>query len=87
MAPCSDRLSQLATQSAVQSLDHTLGVDRPLLTRYLSWIGGLLPAPGVLIYRRPGVLVERLDGFTDRDVVAQAAAASVTAPPLTGSGA
>jgi hypothetical protein len=49
--------------------------------------GGLLPAPGVLIYRRPGVLVERIDGFTDRDVVAQAAAASVTAPPLTGSGA
>jgi hypothetical protein len=49
--------------------------------------GGLLPAPGVLIYRRPGILVERIDGFTDRDVVAQAAAASVTAPPLTGSGA
>jgi hypothetical protein len=41
----------------------------------------------VLIYRRPGILVERIDGFTDRDVVAQAAAASVTAPPLTGSGA
>ncbi|MFL5910054.1 MAG: hypothetical protein ACJ768_05730 [Gaiellaceae bacterium] len=49
--------------------------------------GGLLPAPGVLIYRRPGVLVQRIDGFTDRDVVAQAAAASVTAPPYTGSGA
>src|SRR5207247_10716767 len=36
-------LGNLATQSAVQNLDHTLGVDRPLLTRYLSWIGGLLP--------------------------------------------
>jgi len=35
-------LGNLATQSAVQNLDHTLGVDRPLLTRYLSWIGGLL---------------------------------------------
>ena len=35
-------LGNLATPSAVQSLDHTLGVDRPLLTRYLSWIGGLL---------------------------------------------
>lgn len=45
--------------------------------------GGLLPEPGVLIYRRPGVLVERLDGFNDRDTVAQAAAASVTAAPLT----
>lgn len=49
--------------------------------------GGLLPAPGVLIYRRPGTLVERLDGFTDRDAIAQAAVASVTAPPVTGSGA
>ena len=46
--------------------------------------GGLLPAPGVLIYRRPGTLVERIDGFTDRDVVAQAAAASLTAPAITG---
>src|SRR6266568_1917598 len=35
-------LGNLATPSAVQSLDHTLGVDRPLLTRYLSWLGGLL---------------------------------------------
>lgn len=49
--------------------------------------GGLLPAPGVLLYRRPGTLVGRLDGFTDRDVVAQAAASSVTAAPLTSSGA
>jgi hypothetical protein len=46
--------------------------------------GGLLPDPGVLIYRRPGVLVQRLDGFADRDVVAQASAASVTAPAMTG---
>ena len=26
----------------MQILDHQLGVDRPLLTRYLSWLGGLL---------------------------------------------
>jgi hypothetical protein len=48
--------------------------------------GGLLPEPGVLIYRRPGTLVERLDGFNDRDVVAQAAVASVSAPPMTAAG-
>ena len=35
-------LGNLAAQSAVQSLDHTLGVDRPLITQYLSWVGGLL---------------------------------------------
>jgi peptide/nickel transport system permease protein len=35
-------LGNLASQSSVQILDHQLGVDRPLLTRYLSWLGGLL---------------------------------------------
>jgi hypothetical protein len=34
--------------------------------------GGLLPAPGVLVYRAPGELMVRLDGFVDRDSVAQA---------------
>jgi peptide/nickel transport system permease protein len=35
-------LGPLATRSAVQTLDAQLGVNRPLLTRYVSWIGGLL---------------------------------------------
>jgi len=35
-------LGNLASQQSVQVLDHSLGVDRPLLTRYLSWVGGLL---------------------------------------------
>ena len=35
--------------------------------------GGLLPDPGVLVYRAPGTLAFRLDGFNDRDAVAQAA--------------
>ena len=63
-------------------------LDSPLSAALTSAMpgGGLLPAPGVLIYRRPGTLVQRIDGFTDRDVVAQAAAASVTAPPFTGTG-
>jgi hypothetical protein len=43
---------------------------------------GLLPVPGVLIYRRPGVLIQRVDGFQDRDGVAQLAAGAVTAAPL-----
>lgn len=45
--------------------------------------GGLLPVPGLLIYRRPGTLVERIDGFADRDAVAQLALAALTAPPVT----
>jgi hypothetical protein len=35
--------------------------------------GGLLPDPGVLVYRAPGEVAVRLDGFADRDAVAQAA--------------
>ena len=35
-------LGNLASQNAVTSLDHQLGVDRPLITQYLGWIGGLL---------------------------------------------
>ncbi|HET7648172.1 MAG TPA: hypothetical protein VFK17_06345 [Gaiellaceae bacterium] len=35
--------------------------------------GGLLPEPGVLVFRAPGKLVYRFDGFTDRAAVAQAA--------------
>lgn len=34
-------LGPLAAQSAVHSLDVQLGVDRPLLTRYFSWLGDI----------------------------------------------
>lgn len=66
----------------VSLLDNTLAAA---LTSSLPG-GGLLPTPGVLIYRKPGTLVQRIDGFADRDTVAQAAAASVTAPAVTDSG-
>jgi hypothetical protein len=45
--------------------------------------GGLLPDPGVLVYRAPGEVALRLDGFADRASVAQAAtnaAAGETGP-------
>jgi hypothetical protein len=35
--------------------------------------GGLLPNPGILVYRAPGRLVYRFDGFLDRASIAQAA--------------
>lgn len=35
-------LGPLAAQSAVEELNQQLGADRPLITRYLSWAGGLL---------------------------------------------
>ena len=35
-------LGPLSAESAVRVLDHQLGVDRPLLTQYWSWITGLL---------------------------------------------
>jgi hypothetical protein len=45
--------------------------------------GGLLPVPGLLVYRAPGELVQRIDGFADRDAVAQLATSARTAEPLT----
>ena len=45
--------------------------------------GGLLAVPGLLIYRRPGTLVERVDGFADRQAVAQLALAALSAPAVT----
>jgi hypothetical protein len=58
--------------------------------------GGLLPDPGVLVYRAPGDIAIRLDGFADRASVAQAAtnvisgqagpaASAAAAPATTGS--
>jgi hypothetical protein len=44
--------------------------------------GGLLPEPGVLIYRAPGSIAFRVDGFLDRDSVAQAAANALAAPAV-----
>jgi hypothetical protein len=45
--------------------------------------GGLLPEPGVLVYRAPGTIAVRLDGFADRTSVAQAAANALAAPAAT----
>ena len=36
--------------------------------------GGLLPDPGILIYRSPGNIALRINGFVDRDAVSQAVA-------------
>jgi peptide/nickel transport system permease protein len=35
-------LGPLAAESSVQVLDHQLGVDRPLVTQYWSWVSGLV---------------------------------------------
>lgn len=42
---------------------------------------GVIPDPAVLVYRRPGDIVARFDGFADRDTVAQAAANAASAAP------
>jgi hypothetical protein len=41
--------------------------------------GGLLPQPGVFIYRAPGNIAMQLDGFADRDSVSQAATNALSA--------
>jgi hypothetical protein len=42
---------------------------------------GVLPDPAVLVYRRPGEVVARFDGFADRDTVAQAVANAASVAP------
>jgi hypothetical protein len=42
--------------------------------------GALLPDPGLLVFRAPDTLVQRIDGFVDRQAVAQAAVTSRTTP-------
>src|SRR5207237_1280748 len=48
-------LGPFADPRAVASLDHQLGVDRPLLVQYLSWFGGALHLDfgDSLSYREP----------------------------------
>ena len=35
-------LGPYATEVQVRALDHQLGVDRPLLERYSTWLGGFV---------------------------------------------
>ncbi|MHB1595822.1 MAG: ABC transporter permease [Streptosporangiaceae bacterium] len=35
-------LGPLASASAVRAYDHQIGVDRPLLVQYVTWVGGML---------------------------------------------
>ena len=46
--------------------------------------GSVLPSPGVLIYKQPATLMNRFDGFADRDAIAEAVANALlsdTPPP------
>ncbi|MFN2628583.1 MAG: hypothetical protein ABR569_08105 [Gaiellaceae bacterium] len=45
----------------------------------LAGNGTLLPAPGILIYRQPGSLMNRIDGFADRESVSSAIANALVA--------
>ena len=49
--------------------------------------GGLLPDPGVLVYRAPGDIAIRLDGFADRASVAQAATNVISGQTVPAAGA
>jgi type IV secretory pathway VirB10-like protein len=51
----------------------TVDVSRERSARPFSLMLGVLKAPSVLIFKRPGELFVQLDGFADLDTVAQAA--------------
>lgn len=47
----------------------------------LAGNGTVLPDPGILVFRRPGTLMNRITGFADRGAVAQLVAAALLADP------
>jgi len=54
----------------------------------LAGNGTVLPDPGILVYKQPATLMNRLDGFSDRAAVAAAVANALmaTAPPAGATG-
>ena len=66
------RAGALAAHAGFLAVDLLDDKVAGLLTGKLS-SGELLPSPGVLIYRRPGKVVWRFDGYLDRAAIAQAA--------------
>jgi hypothetical protein len=53
-----------------------LNVLQAAQVRSLTEQLGVLPDPGLLVYRRPGILAARINGFADRETVAQVASGS-----------
>jgi hypothetical protein len=51
-----------------------LNVADPKKSRPLTALLGVLPDPAVLVFERPNEVFVRIDGFADRETVAQAAA-------------
>lgn len=50
-----------------------LSVLGPDVSKLTQKFGQVLPDPGILVYARPATLALRIDGFVDKDTVAQAA--------------
>jgi hypothetical protein len=50
-----------------------LSVLGPDVNKLTQKFGAVLPDPGLLVYTRPAALAIRMNGFVDRDTVAQAA--------------
>jgi hypothetical protein len=51
-----------------------LSVLGPDVNKLTQKFGQVLPDPGLFVYTRPATLAVRIDGFADKDTVAQAAA-------------
>jgi len=48
-------------------------LDQAQVGKLTEQFGQVLPDPGLFVYRRPATIALRIDGFADRDTVAQAA--------------
>jgi hypothetical protein len=74
----SDRYAFLEAEAGAKAANAGfLGVnvlDEKLSAPLTALVGGgtVLPSPGVLVYKQPAMLMNRIDGFADRDAIAEA---------------
>jgi hypothetical protein len=76
----SDRYAYLEAQAGAKAANAGfLGVsvlDERVAAPLTAAVGGgtVLQSPGVLVYKQPNVLMNKIDGFSDRDAIAEAVA-------------
>jgi hypothetical protein len=71
-----DAIAYAEAQAGAQSAGAgflPLSVLGPDVNKLTQKFGEVLPDPGLLVYTRPATLAVRIDGFADKDTVAQAA--------------
>jgi peptide/nickel transport system permease protein len=79
-------LGPLAAQSAVKALDHQLGVDKPVVSQYLTWIGHILQGNLGRSYQFQAPIAPLLTAALGRSLKLAALAFVIVVPLAIGAG-